>query len=62
MKDGSIWFYTGITPANKAETNVGFLLLNPRTGLMRFYDLTGENDDTAGAEESSAQKAAEGLV
>ena len=29
---------------------------------MRFYDLTGENDDTAGAEESSAQKAAEGLV
>ena len=62
MKDGSIWFYTGITPANNAETNVGFLLLNPRTGVMRSYDLTGENDDTAGAEESSAQKAAEGLV
>lgn len=54
-KDGSIWFYTGITPANSAETNVGFLLISPRTGEMKFYAASG-------AEESSAQIAAEGLV
>ena len=62
MKDGTIWFYTGVTPANNAETNVGFLLLNPKTGVMKYYKFIDENDDTAGAEESSAQKAAEGLV
>lgn len=54
-KDGSIWFYTGITPANTAETNVGFLLINPKTGEMKYYEASG-------AEESSAQVAAEGLV
>ena len=62
MKDGTIWFYTGITPANNAETNVGFLLLNPKSGVMRYYKLSGETEDASGAEESSAQKAAEGLV
>lgn len=55
MKDGTIWFYTGITPANTAETNVGFLLISPRTGEMKYYE-------SSGAEESSAQIAAEGLV
>ena len=54
-KDGRIWFYTGITPANSAETNVGFLLINPRTGEMKHYEASG-------AEESSAQIAAEGLI
>lgn len=54
-KDGSIWFYTGITPANTAETNVGFLLISPKTGQMKYYEASG-------AEESSAQIAAEGLV
>lgn len=54
-KDGQIWFYTGITPANRAETNIGFLLVSPRTGEYRYYEATG-------AEESSAQVAAEGLV
>lgn len=54
-KDGTIWFYTGITPANRAETNVGFLLISPRTGEMKYYEASG-------AEESSAQIAAEGLV
>ncbi len=54
-KDGSIWFYTGITPANTAETNVGFLLVSPKTGEMKYYTASG-------AEESSAQIAAEGLV
>lgn len=54
-KDGRIWFYTGITPANKSETNVGFLIFSPRTGEMKYYEVSG-------AEESSAQNAAEGLV
>lgn len=54
-KDGKIWFYTGLTPANAAETNVGFLLISPKDGEVRHYEITG-------AEEASAQKAAEGLV
>ncbi len=54
-RDGQIWIYTGITPANNAESNIGFVLVNPRTAEARFYPATG-------AEESSAQHAAEGLV
>ncbi len=54
-KDGKIIFYTGITPDNRAETNIGFISANPRTGEIRFYSVTG-------AEESSAQIAAEGLI
>ena len=54
-KNGEIIFYTGITPDNKAQTNKGFVSANPRTGEVRFYDVTG-------AEESSAQTAAEGLT
>lgn len=53
--DGDIVFYTGLTPASNAETNVGFLLLNPRTGVIKRYTCSG-------AEESSAQAAAESLV
>ena len=54
-KDGELYFYTGVTPANSSESNVGFLLISPRTGEVRYYSSTG-------AEESSAQAAAEGLV
>lgn len=54
-KTGEILFYTGITPANNAESNIGFVLVSPRTGEVTFYSSTG-------AEESSAQVAAEGLV
>jgi len=53
--DGEIYFTTGLTPANAAETNVAILLINPRTGEVKSYNVTG-------AEESSAQAAAEGLV
>lgn len=53
--DGDIVYYTGLTPASNAETNVGFLLLNPRTGVIKRYNCSG-------AEESSAQAAAESLV
>lgn len=54
-KDGELYFYTGLTPANSSESNVGFLLISPRTGEVRYYASTG-------AEESSAQAAAEGIV
>lgn len=53
--NGDIVFYTGVTPVNKAETNIGFILANPRTGKISYYEC-------AGAEESSAQSAAESLV
>lgn len=53
--DGEIVFYTGVTPANNAETNIGFVLANPRTGEVCYYYCPG-------AEETSAMKAAEGLV
>ena len=53
--DGNVYFYTGLTPENRSESNIGFLIVNPRTGETKFYEI-------AGAEESSAQIAAEALV
>ena len=53
--DGEIVFYTGVTPASGAESNLGFVLANPRTGKITYYTCPG-------AEESSAQNAAQGLV
>lgn len=53
--NGDIVFYTGVTPANRAESNLGFILANPKTGKITNYSFVG-------AEESSAQAAAEGLV
>lgn len=52
---GEILFSTGITPTNKSESVSGFVLISPRTGEAKFYDVQG-------AEESSAQASAEGLV
>lgn len=52
---GEVCFYVGLSPANTAETNVGFLLVNTRTGKFTQYDCSG-------AEEMSSQNAAEGLV
>lgn len=53
--NGDIVFYTGVTPSNRSESNLGFILANPKTGKISYYECTG-------AEESSAQTAAEGLV
>lgn len=53
--NGDIVFYTGVTPASGAESNLGFILANPRTGKITYYTCPG-------AEESSAQNAAQGLV
>ena len=51
-KDGQIYAYTGITSANSAESNDGFVLLNARTAKAKFYSCQG-------AEESTVQDAAE---
>ena len=53
--NGDIVFYTGLTPASTAESNVGFILANPRTGVITRYTCSG-------AEESSAAASAESLV
>ena len=53
--NGEIVFYTGLTPASNAESNVGFILANPKTGEVIRYTCSG-------AEESSAQASAESLV
>ncbi len=53
--DGGVRYYTGLTAANAAESNLGWLILDPRTGKMAEYAVVG-------AEESSAQAAAEQLV
>lgn len=55
LSSDGIVFYTGVTPANSAESIIGFIFANPRTGVVKFYSCSG-------AEESSAQAAAQGLV
>ncbi|MBR5419336.1 hypothetical protein IK110_03760 [Candidatus Saccharibacteria bacterium] len=54
-KDGQVCFYTGLTAANKAESNLGWLVVDTSTGKMTQYNLVG-------AEEHSAQLAVEQLV
>ena len=51
-KAGETVFVTGITPANKSESNTGFIILNARTGEIIYYAAEG-------AEESTAQQAIE---
>lgn len=54
-KNGEIQFYTGLTAANNANSNLGWLTIDTSTGQMTQYDIVG-------AEESSAQNAVEQLV
>ena len=54
-KDGQVCFYTGLTAANKSESNLGWLVVDTSTGKMTQYNLVG-------AEEHSAQLAVEQLV
>ena len=53
--DGQVVFYTGLTAANKAESNLGWLTIDASSGKMTEYAVVG-------AEESSAQAAVEQLV
>lgn len=54
-KDGDIWIYTGVTSVNEDASNVGFILVNERTGDAHYFTIPG-------ADENSAMAAAEGEV
>lgn len=56
--EGNVCFYTGLTPANKAESNTGFLSINPRTGEVKEY----RYDMSGGIEEGTAIERAESEV
>lgn len=53
--DNDLWVFTGVTSVASDESNIGFVLMNSRTGDIRYYDVSG-------AEEYSAMSAAEGQV
>ena len=57
--NGDVCFYTGLTPANSAESNTGFLLINCKTGHVREYLF---EEDDGGIEESTAIERAESEV
>lgn len=53
--DDDVWVYTGVTSVGKDQSNVGFVLMNQRTGKTRYYQISG-------ATEKSAMSSAEGKV
>ena len=53
--DDDVWVYTGVTSVGNDQSNVGFVLMNQRTGQTKYYPI-------AGAEENSAMHSAEGKV
>ena len=55
--NGDVCFYTGLTPANKAESNAGFVSINTRTGKVKEYRY-----DIGGIEEGTAIERAEAAV
>ncbi len=50
-----VYIYTGVTSLSNDAANIGFILVNSRTGEYRYFPV-------AGAEEHSAMSAAEGAV
>lgn len=50
-----VYYYTGVTSAAGDNSNIGFLLVNSRTGAFKFYS-------SPGADERSAMNAAEGAL
>ncbi len=55
VMDGDVWVYTGVTSVNGDQSNIGFVMMNSRTGESKYYSV-------AGAEEHSAMDSAEGQV
>lgn len=55
VMDGDVWVYTGVTSVNGDQSNIGFVMMNSRTGESKYYSI-------AGAEEHSAMESAEGQV
>ena len=53
--DDDVWMYTGVTSVTGDQSNVGFLLVNLRTGEPRYYTVPG-------ATEYSAMASAQGAV
>ena len=53
--DDDVWIYTGVTYVIDDSSNIGFVMINARTGETRYFK-------AAGAEEFSAMDAAEGQV
>lgn len=54
-QDGDIYLYSGVSSVTADSSNVGFILVNQRTGESRYYSV-------AGATEDSAMASAEGQV
>ena len=54
-KEGDIWIYTGVTSVNEDASNIGFIMVNERTGEAHYFTIPG-------ADENSAMNAAEGEV
>ncbi len=55
VMNGDVWVFTGVTSVSGDESNIGFVLINSRTGITKYYPV-------AGAEEYSAMESAEGQV
>lgn len=55
VMEGDVWVYTGVTSVNGDQSNIGFVLMNSRTGESKYFSI-------AGAEEHSAMSSAEGQV
>ena len=54
-KDGDIYVYTGVTSMAADSSNLGFIMVNERTGEYKYFAVSGAN-------EQSAMNAAEGEV
>lgn len=55
VMDNDVWIYTGVTSVIDDSSNIGFVMVNARTGKASYFNV-------AGAEEFSAMEAAEGQV
>ncbi len=55
VMNGDVWVYTGVTSVNGDQSNIGFVMINSRTGESKYYTIPG-------AEEHSAMDSAEGQV
>lgn len=53
--DDDVYVYTGVTSVGGDKSNVGFVLMNQRTGEAKYYTISG-------AQETSAMASAEGQV
>lgn len=55
MKDDDVFIYTGVTSLASDKSNLGFIMVNSRTGEYSYYTCSG-------ADETSAMNAAQGVM